>query len=113
VDLLAMKKDTVNAVYLIPAINPPFLDALEKADYRTSINLVHDMDTSALHHLDGHLLTAVIYQNLILQGYLTVKILEHTVESGITEPMQPVEIASNVVFAENKEVTRSYFDFLG
>jgi LacI family transcriptional regulator len=113
VDLLNTKKGTANAVYLIPAINPPFLDALEKADYRNSVNVVHDMDTSALHHLDRHLLTAVIYQNLILQGYLTVKILEHIVESGIGEPMQPVEIASNVVFAENKEVTRNYFDFIG
>ena len=113
VDLLNARKGRVNAVYLIPAINPAFLDALEKAEYRNTVNVVHDLDTSALHHLDTHLLTAVIHQNPILQGYLTVKILEHVVESGNREPMQDVEIASNVVFAENKQVTRNYFDFIG
>jgi len=74
--------------------------------------VVHDLDLSAMHHLDNHLLTAVIYQNPILQGFYTVRTLEHIVECGITEPMDPIEIAPNVVFAENKAVTRNHFDFV-
>lgn len=110
--LLNARKGKVNAVYLIPAINPQFLEALEEVDYRDTVNVVHDLDLSAMHHLDNHLLTAVIYQNPILQGFYTVRTLEHIVECGITEPMDPIEIAPNVVFAENKAVTRNHFDFV-
>jgi len=60
VDLLNAKKGTVNAVYLIPAINPPFLDALEESGYYDTVNVVHDLDTTALHYLDKHLLTAAV-----------------------------------------------------
>jgi len=113
VDLLNAKKGTVNAVYLIPAINPPFLDALEESGYYDTVNVVHDLDTTALHYLDKHLLTAAVHQNPILQGYYAVKVLEYIVESGTREPLRNVEIASNVVFAENKDVTRNHFDFIG
>lgn len=110
--LLGAKKGRAKAVYLIPAINPRFLNALEKADYRETVNVVHDLDLSAMHYLDKHLLSAVIYQNPFLQGFYTVKTLEHIVEAGIREPLEPIEIVSNVVFAENKAVTGNHFDFI-
>jgi LacI family transcriptional regulator len=112
-ELLLARKGEARAVYLIPAINPQFMDALGKADYRDSVNVVHDLDTSALHHLDTHLLTAVIHQNPALQGYYTVKTLERIVEAGLREPLEPVMIASSAVFAENKEIARNLFDLLG
>ena len=110
--LLKANKGRVNAVYLIPALNARFLEALEKSDYRETVNIVHDLDQSALHYLDNHLLSAVIYQDPFLQGYYTVKTLEHIVESGIREPMKTIEIASNAVFAENKAAMCNHFDFI-
>lgn len=112
-DILRRKRDEVNAVYLIPATNPPFLEALEEADYFDKVNVVHDLDPSALHQLDRHLVTAAIHQNPVLQGYYAVRILERIVETGTTEALEPIEIAHNVIYAENKDAIKNYFDILG
>lgn len=112
VKLLDEMKHKVDAVYLIPAINPQFLDALEAVDYSGKITLVHDLDPTAQRQLDRHLLTAVIHQNPVLQGYNAVKILERIVEDGIAAPLDSVEIAHNVIFAENKAVARNWFELM-
>lgn len=112
VDLLTRKKLEVDATYLIPAINPQFLDALAQVSYGDQINVVHDLDPSAQFHLDRYLVTAVIHQNPVLQGYYTVKMLEKILELGVTEPLESLEIAYNVVLAENKAATRNSFELM-
>lgn len=112
VELLQERRAKVQAVYLIPAMNPSFLDALEKAGYRDTINIVHDLDPSATRDLDRHLVTAVIHQNPILQGYYAVRTLEHIVEASVREPIEPIEIASNVIYSENMAAARNFFDFV-
>lgn len=106
---LAKRKGAVDAVYLIPAFNELFLSALEKLDFRNALTALHDMDRSAAHHLDTGRLSAVVYQNPILQGYYTVKTLEHILESKRLEKMKDIEIVHNLVFAENRELYRNHY----
>lgn len=110
VRLLEEKKDEVDATYLIPAINPKFVAALEAVGLGGKITVVHDFDPSAERGLDRRLVTAVIHQNPVLQGYNTVKTLERIVENGVCEPLESVEVAHNVIFAENKAVAQKTFE---
>ncbi len=107
--LLGEFNTTVDAVYLIPAVNAIFLEALEKFGYRNAVVIVHDLDESAAHYLDSCLLTAVIHQSPVLQGYFAVKTLERIVEMGITEPMDDVNIVPSAIFTENQGASTNNF----
>ena len=102
-------KDKVDAVYLIPAINAIFLESLEKYNYNNTITLVHDLDESAMHYLDSQLLTAVIHQNPVLQGYYAVKMLERIMDQPDDTEIKDVDIVPIVIYAENQGVSRNYF----
>ncbi len=108
-ETLKRRRGKVDAVYLIPAFNSVFLDGLEKLGYDRTITLLHDLDSSAMHHLETHMLSAVIYQNPILQGYYTVKTLEHIVESNRRDKMEGIEIISNLILAENRNLHRNHY----
>jgi LacI family transcriptional regulator len=108
-DLLHSRQGQVSAVYLIAAFNTEFLHALEKLEYSKTITLLHDIDSSAMHHLETHLLSAVIYQNPILQGYYTVKTLEHILETNDRSPLQGVEIVSNLILSENRNFYKNHY----
>ncbi len=102
--ILKRREGSVDAVYLIPAFNETFLNVLEKLDYKKTITLLHDLDSSALHHLETHLLTGVIYQNPILQGYYTIRTLEHFLESSIQEKQNDIAIINSIILAENRNL---------
>lgn len=106
--ILRERKGTCDAVYLIPAFNSTFLDALERLEYGRIITVLHDIDGSALHHLETHRLSGVIYQNPILQGYYTVKTLEHILDSGGTARIKDIEVVHNLVLAENRSLYRNH-----
>lgn len=108
-DLLREVQGKVDGVYLIPAFNAVFLRALEKLAYQRTLTLLHDIDTTALRHLETRLLSAVVYQNPILQGYYTVKTLEHILESKGEAPLKDVEIVHNLVLAENRNLHRNQY----
>ncbi len=108
-DILRKRRGSVDAVYLIPAFNSVFLEALEALRYRSTVTVLHDLDNSAMHHLETHLLSAVIYQNPILQGYYTVKTLEHLLESNRRDRMEGIEIVSNLILAENRNLHRNHY----
>ena len=111
-DLLRDRQGKVAAVYLTAALNATFLEALEQLDYRAATTVLHDIDSSALHHLETRLLTAVIYQNPILQGYYTVKMLEHILESKGPHVLPGVEIISNLILSENRNLYRNHALFI-
>ncbi len=109
-DLLAEWEGAADAVYLIPAFNAAFLAALEKFDYRNAITVLHDIDGSAVHHLETHLLTAVIHQDPILQGYYTVKTMERILESR-ERPVRlnDIELVHNLILSENRNLLRNHY----
>ena len=106
---LAKRRDSIDAVYLIPAFNELFLTALEKLAFPRALTVLHDMDRSAAHHLQTGTLSAVVHQNPILQGYFAVKTLEHLLESKRPERVKDVEIVHNLVFAENRDLHRNHY----
>jgi len=108
--ILKEKEGSVDAVYLIPAFNEVFLEALEKLDYRRTVTVLHDIDSTAIHHLETHLLTAVIYQNPILQGYYAIRTLEHILDSGSLDPRSNIEIIHSLVLAENRDLFKNHYD---
>ncbi len=109
--LLADRATGWNAVYLIPAYNAPFIRAVERRPNGRRVVVLHDLDSSANHCLERNVLTAVIYQNPILQGYYAVKILENLLESGHPPETRQVTIVHSVVLNENKDLYRNHFFF--
>jgi LacI family transcriptional regulator len=112
-DLLAARKGRVDAIYFIPAHNTQFLQAMEKVRRGKTITVLHDLDSSANQYLEKNLLTAVIYQNPILQGYYAVKILEHILESGQPQSVPPLTITHSILLNENKGLNRNHSLFTG
>ena len=51
-NLLDAKEGSVDAIYMIPAFNDTFLDALAQYNYRNTVTVLHDLDQSAIHHLE-------------------------------------------------------------
>lgn len=111
-DLLKDRKGSVGAIYLIPAFNSVFLEALRSLGYRQTLTVLHDLDSSSMSHLETHGLSAVIYQNPILQGYYTVKTLERIVEADRGTKPEGIEIISNLIMAENRDLYRNHFQLI-
>jgi LacI family transcriptional regulator len=101
----------VDAIYLIAAHNAHFIRALEEDAHWDVVVLLHDLDATASHYLERNLLTAVIYQNPILQGYYAVKILENLLESGHPPEVRELTIVHNLVLNENRDLYRNHYLF--
>lgn len=110
-ELLASRKRHVDAIYLIAAHNAQFIQALEKAGSSDTVVVLHDLDSSSNHYLEKNLLTAVIYQNPILQGYYAVKILENMLESGHPPDIRQINIVHSIILNENKDLYKNHYLF--
>jgi LacI family transcriptional regulator len=109
--LLASREGEFDAVYLISAYNAPFIRALEQQERGCRVVVLHDLDASSNHYLERNLLTAVIYQNPILQGYYAVRTLEGMLESGHAPEARQVTIVHSLVLNENKDLYKNHFFF--
>ena len=106
--ILAAEKGSFDALYLIAAFNTQFIEALEKLDLGRCVAVLHDLDSSSNHYLDNKVLTAVIYQDPILQGYYAVKSLEALLESGHPPATRELNIVHSVVLSENKDIYKNH-----
>ncbi len=110
-DLLRSREGKFDAVYLIPAFNDLFLEAIEKLHYQDTITVLHDIDPSAIHHLETHILSAAIYQNPILQGYYTVRTLEKIIDSPAGTEYRNIEIVHDLIMSENRHLVKNLYAF--
>jgi LacI family transcriptional regulator len=108
-ELLKKYEHKVDAVYLIPASQSIFLRFLEQLEYSNTITVLHDIDDIILHNLETGLLTAAVYQDPILQGYIVVRTMERILESNIRTRQKDIEIAHTLVFKENVDFTWKRF----
>ena len=53
----------------------------------------------------------MIYQNPILQGYYTVKILEELLESGMSPGMDHIALVHSLIMNENKRLHENNYLF--
>jgi len=109
--LLAQVTESFDAIYLIVAYNAPFIRALEQSPEARRVVVLHDLDSSSNHLLGKDLLTAVVYQNPILQGYYAVRIMENLLESGHPPEIKEITIVHSVVLNENKDLSRNHLFF--
>jgi len=107
--ILKAYRTKTDAVYFIPAFNDIYHRALEEYDYRKLITLQHDIDDSALNCLERDLLTAVVFQDPVLQGYTAVRTLENILESKNPGRRRDIEIAHNLVFRENINFLQNHY----
>jgi LacI family transcriptional regulator len=107
--ILKKYEHKVDAVYLISAFNKPFLKALEQFDYSRAITVMHDIDESSHHYLENNLLTAVVYQDPVQQGYTAIRTMEHILETGIRNRQKDIEIIHTLVFKENINFMLKYY----
>ena len=110
-ELLADRDGDFDAVYLIAAYNVPFIRALEQGEGTRRVVVLHDLDSSSNHLLEKNLLTAVIYQNPILQGYYAVRTLENLLESGHPSDVRQLNVVHSVILNENKDLYRNHTFF--
>ena len=82
--MLKERKGDFDAIYLVPAYNAQFDRIIERIGFEKAVIVLHDLDTSSYRYLEKNLISAVIYQNPILQGYYAVKILENILEAEET-----------------------------
>ena len=107
--ILKEYRTKTDAVYFIPAYNDIYHQALKRLDFNRIITLQHDIDDSALSCLESDLLTAVVFQDPILQGYTVVRTLENILESKYRGRLKDIEIAYNLVFRENINFLRNHY----
>jgi len=107
--ILNTYRKKTDAVYFIPAFNDIYHRALERFDYRKLITLQHDIDVSALSCLENDLLTAVVFQDPVLQGYTVVRTLENILESKNPGRRRDIEIADNLVFRDNVNFLQNHY----
>ena len=107
--ILKKNRPKTDAVYFIPAYNDAYHNALERFDYRGLITLQHDIDDSALNCLEDDLLTAVVFQDPVLQGYTVVRTLENILESKNRARLKDIEIAHNLVFRDNVNFLQNHY----
>jgi len=109
--LMAARTGGFDAVYLVAAYNTQFIRALDEKSIGRRVIVLHDLDSSSNHYLEKNLLTAVVYQNPILQGYYTVRILENLLESGHPPDVRQINIVHSVILNENKELYKNHYLF--
>jgi LacI family transcriptional regulator len=100
-ETLSRHKKTADAVYFIPPFNPAFHHALERLDYRNTLTVQHDLDDSAIRCLNEDLLTAAVFQDPGLQGFMTVLALEKILETKQGERRKNIEISHSLILREN------------
>ena len=106
--LLGTRAADFDAIYLISAYNTQFIRALEDQPASRRLVVLHDLDSSSNHYLEKNVLTAVVDQNPILQGYYTVKILENFLESALLPPARQITIVHSLILSENKDLSRNH-----
>jgi LacI family transcriptional regulator len=109
--LLRARAKAFDAIYLVPAYNAQFVRVIEGIGIEKVVVVLHDLDTSSYHYLEKDIITAVIYQNPILQGYYAVKILEQILESGRRPESETITIVHSLVFKHNKDIYKNHYLF--
>ncbi|MDR2631577.1 MAG: LacI family transcriptional regulator [Spirochaetaceae bacterium] len=107
--LLKDNQGRVDGVYFVPAYTGGFLQGLETYDYRRAITLLHDVNDHALRCLENGLLTAIVFQDPVLQGYTAVRTLENILESKKRERQRDIEIAHTLIFRENINYLKNHY----
>jgi LacI family transcriptional regulator len=109
--MLKTRGKTFDAIYLVPAFNTQFVRVIERIGIEKTIVVLHDLDSASNQYLEKGLITAVIYQNPILQGYHAVKILEHILESGGRSESETINIVHSLVFKQNRDIYKNHYLF--
>jgi len=113
-DVLSSLKNDIDAIYLIPPYNQEFVKVIQKIGIgNRMIIVVHDLDPLTSKYFEKKLITAVIYQNPILQGYYAVKILENIMESNKPPEKDRIIIVHSLILKENKYLYRNHYLFTG
>ncbi len=100
------------ALYYIPAFHRPLVAALEERQLAGRVAVVvHDLFPGVEACLERSVFSAVIYQNPILQGYYTVKILEELLESGMSPGMDHIALVHSLIMNENKRLHENNYLF--
>jgi LacI family transcriptional regulator len=107
--LLRKNEHKVDAVYFVPAYYAGFLKGLDRYDYTRTITILHDVNEMVLQYLDRNLLTAIVFQDPVLQGYTAVRTLEHILESKTREKQRDIEIVHTLVFRENINYLKNHY----
>lgn len=111
-EIITSTEGDINAIYLIPTFNKQFVKVIDKLGFgREMIIVIHDLDLYTNHYFEKNWITAVIYQNPILQGYYAVKILENILESGRSPDKDHISIVHSLILNENKDLYRNHYLF--
>jgi len=112
--LLAESDFSYDAVYVACTFPPnlPEIISTHNPDFPPLL-VVHDTWPGFRDYLDDGRLSAVIYQNPVLQGYYAVKILEDLVEKTSRNRPEILELTNSLLLRENCDLPRNHNLLLG
>jgi len=97
-------------LYFAAAEHEILVHVIEQLDLQRKVIVVcHDLYPRMEEYLESEVVSAVIYQNPILQGYFTVRVLESYLESGRAPKGGRVYVNNSIVMNANKHVYRDHF----
>jgi LacI family transcriptional regulator len=95
-------KKKYDGIYLPSSFNLELMQVLEKRHASAaSLVVAHDLFPGYKNYFDQKKITALIYQNPILQGYDTVKMLEHILGQNGKADAEDVLLHSSILLREN------------
>jgi LacI family transcriptional regulator len=110
-DFLAAHHDFA-ALYLIASYNEILERVIARNEQRGKlVTVVHDLDSRTEECLESEAISAVIYQNPILQGYYAVKLLEHFLETGKSLESKTINIVHSIIMRQNKDLAKNNYLF--
>jgi LacI family transcriptional regulator len=100
-DFLKKYESKVDGIFFVPSFYSSYLRSLENINVNNVFTIRPDIDEAALKYLEKDLLSAVIYQDPVLQGYRAVRMLEHILETKKLDKLEDIEISHSVIYKEN------------
>lgn len=99
---LGDQSNTIGGLYCIPPILAQTCHAVEELGMNRRIAFIgSDLSPEIRHYIENGTITAEIYQNPVLQGYYTIKILEKIIEENHLPQKDKLIVVHEVVLKEN------------
>ncbi|ADK79203.1 substrate-binding domain-containing protein [Sediminispirochaeta smaragdinae] len=99
-----------DAIYLVPPINQLLMEVLAESKRPLPKVLLHDTFPGYKEFFARDMITAIIFQNPIQQGFYAVKVLEEMVETGFI-PRDDIHLVQEVMLAENSDLDKNHLSF--
>ncbi|MCH3918053.1 MAG: substrate-binding domain-containing protein [Spirochaetia bacterium] len=99
-----------DGIYLIPPLNQLLMDVLNKKGAPFPNVVLHDTFPGYETYFAKNMISAIIFQNPIQQGFYVVKVLEQILKSGC-KPHKDIQLIQELILSENCQLYKNQLAF--